>query len=74
MKQCWSNTCVYSSKGVDTLQVNNLSRAQPTHASQWETVWLTKSNFLGLFLKSDKDQWDCEIGNYYKALVLQEYL
>ena len=27
-------------------------------------AWWTKSNYLGLFPKSGKDQWDCEIGNY----------
>jgi len=30
-------------------------------ASQRETVWWTKSNFLGLFPKSVEDQWDCDI-------------
>ena len=36
-----------------------------------ETVWWTKSNFLGLFPKTVEDQWDCEIANYYIALPLQ---
>ena len=42
---------------------------------------VNKVKFLGLFLKSVKDQWDCEIGNYYialpynsKNLSLLEYL
>ena len=39
----------------------HLSRANPVCGSQWETVWWTKSNFLG---KSGKDQLDCDIGNY----------
>ena len=33
---------------------------------------VNKSNFLGLFPKSGKDQWDCEISNYYIALSLQQ--
>ena len=33
--------------------------AQPMHTSQWETVWWTKSNSLGLFPQSSKDQWNC---------------
>ena len=37
----------------------------PIRASQREMVWWTKSNFLGLLPKSGKDQWDCEISNYY---------
>ena len=41
------------------------SHGQPTHTSQQKTDWWTKSNFLGLFLRSDKDQWDCKIANYY---------
>ena len=44
------------------------SRVQPARASQQETVWWTKSNFLGLFPKMVEDQSDCEIGNYYVAL------
>ena len=40
--------------------------------SWWETVWWTKSDFLGLFPKSGKDQWDCEIGDYYVTLPLQQ--
>ena len=31
-------------------------------------VWWTKLNFVGVFPKSGKDQWDCKIGNYYVAL------
>ena len=31
---------------------------------------VNKSNFLGLFPKSGKDQWDCEIDNYYVALPI----
>ena len=46
------------------------SCAQSTGASQQETVWWTKSDFLGLLPKSGKDQWDCEIGNYYVGLPL----
>ena len=38
------------------------------HASRRETVWWTKSNFLGLLPKTVEDQWDCEISNYYVAL------
>ena len=38
-------------------------------ASQRETVWWAKSNFLGLLPKWGNDQWDCEIGNYYVALL-----
>ena len=41
---------------------------QPACTSRRETVWWTKSNFLGLLPKSGKDQWDCEISNYYVAL------
>ena len=37
-------------------------------------VWWTKSNFSGLFdHKSGKDQWDCEIGDYFVALLLQQW-
>ena len=35
-----------------------------------ETVWWTKSNFLGLLLECGKDQWDCNIVNYYVAHTL----
>ena len=45
----------------------------PVHASWRETVWWTTSNFLILFSNSGKDSWDCEIGNYYVALSLQQY-
>ena len=38
---------------------------------QQEMVWWTKLNFLGLSPKSSKDQWDCEISNYYVAIPLQ---
>ena len=37
----------------------------PVMHPQWKIVWWTRSNFLGLFPKSVKDQWHCEIGNYY---------
>ena len=42
------------------------------YASRWKTVWWTQSNFLGLLPKSSKEQWDCEISNYYVALPLQQ--
>ena len=32
-------------------------------------VWWTKSNSLDLFPKSVKDQWECEIINYYVTLL-----
>ena len=41
-------------------------------ASWWETFWWMKSNFLGFLPKSGKDQWDCEISNYYIAPPLQQ--
>ena len=37
--------------------------AYPARTSQREMIWWTKSNFLGLFSKSGKDQWDCEISS-----------
>jgi len=35
-----------------------------------KTVWWTKSNFLGLLPECSKDQWDCDIVNYYIAHIL----
>jgi len=35
------------------------------HLSQ-ENCLVTKSNFLGLLPECSKDQWDCNIVNYYK--------
>ena len=32
-----------------------------------KTIWWTKSNFLGLFPECGKDQWGCNIVNYYVA-------
>ena len=49
---------------VCTLHTRNLVSC----ASLQETVWLTKSNFLGLLPKRGNDQWDCKLGNYYVAL------
>ena len=43
-------------------------------ASQQEMIPWMKSNFLSLFLKCGKDQWDCEIVNYYVAFSLQQYI
>ena len=48
--------------------------AHPVRASRWDTVWWTKSNFLGLFPKTVEDQRDCEISNYYVALPLRQNL
>ena len=42
---------------------------RPVCTSQRETVWWTKSNFWGLFPKSGKDQWDCEIVNHYDRSI-----
>ena len=39
-----------------------LVRAQPTSASQRKLVLWTRLNFMGLFPKSGKDQWDYKIG------------
>ena len=32
-------------------------------------VWWTKSNLLRLFPKNCKDQWDCEVSNYYSNKI-----
>ena len=42
-------------------------------ASQREVVRWMKSNFLCQILKCGKDQWDCEIVNYYVAFPLWQY-
>ena len=41
-----------------------------THIRQEMVQWM-KLNFLGLFLKSGKDKWNCEISNYYIIPLLQ---
>ena len=40
------------------LECERLSSPVPSLRTPPETVWWTKSNFLGLFPKSGKDQWD----------------
>ena len=64
-------SCTYVNKFQVFMDNQPYSRAQPTCASWWETVWWSRSNFLGLLPKSGKDQWDCKISNYYVALPLQ---
>jgi len=39
------------------------------HLSQ-ENCLVTKSNFLGLLPECSKDQWDCNIVNYYAPHTL----
>ena len=44
--------------GGSFLECERLSSPVPSLRTPPETVWWTKSNFLGLFPKSGKDQWD----------------
>ena len=45
----------------------NHTVTSPDHTSHEEKVWLTESNFLGLLPERGKNQWDCNIVNYYVA-------
>ena len=80
-KRVWCSERLFLSHGAGSNSVRNVNYCIPPctayslvptlRTPPGETVWWTKSNFLGLFPKMAEDQWDCKIANYYVVLPLQ---
>ena len=69
------STCPYPTLSflLEPISKAHCSLLSSLHVPPGEkTVWGMMLNFLGLFPRGGKDQWDCKIGNYFVALPLQQ--